>query len=84
MATIVVAAVTVLAVEHILTGGEALSVIAAAGGFTLGGTIGSASNGVSDTGSAPISRSASTGTATVSTLAPITANGDTTPTMKAE
>lgn len=38
MATVVIVAVSLLAIDHILTGGEALGSIAAASGFTLGVT----------------------------------------------
>jgi hypothetical protein len=43
MATIVIAAVVALAVANKLTGTEVLPVIAAAGGFTMGGTVASGS-----------------------------------------
>lgn len=43
MATIVITAVVILAVADKLTGTEVLPVIAAAGGFTLGGTVASGS-----------------------------------------
>lgn len=36
---IIVASVTALALDHVLTGGEALPVIASAGGFSLGGIV---------------------------------------------
>lgn len=43
MATIVITAVVILACVGKLTGSEVLPVIAAAGGFTLGGTVASGS-----------------------------------------
>jgi hypothetical protein len=43
MAFAVIAAVSTLAAMGVITGQEALPVIAAAGGFTLGGTVGSQS-----------------------------------------
>lgn len=57
MAALVIVAVSVLAILHILTGGEALPVIGAAGGFTLGGTIGSASASTASSGVAAQSAS---------------------------
>lgn len=58
MATVVIAAVTVLAATGTMTGGEVLPVIAAAGGFTLGGTV--ASGSASTATAATVEASAST------------------------
>ena len=43
MAVVVIAAATVLASLNVITGGEAIALIGAAGGFSLGGAVGYAS-----------------------------------------
>lgn len=49
MAVFVIAAGTILAALHVITGGEAIGLIAAAGGFSLGAGAGSASASVAAT-----------------------------------
>lgn len=65
MATVVIAAVTVLAVAGVMDGGEVLPVIAAAGGFTLGGTVASTSTSQAADLTAAVSQSISPPPATV-------------------
>jgi hypothetical protein len=82
MAALVIAAATVLASVHVITGGEAIALIGAAGGFSLGGAVGYASaSGAATTASVTTS---STGESTVRTSpastppAPVTTNGGST------
>ena len=63
MGTAMIAAACVLAIKRVITGGEALGVIGAAGGFSLGGSVGSAS--VTTAVGAIPAVSNSTGTSTV-------------------
>lgn len=59
MAIVVIAASVVLASEGIITGGEAIGLIGAAGGFTLGGTVASGSISTAATAAVDVSHSAS-------------------------
>ena len=70
MAAIITAAVTVLAITNRITGSEALIVITAAGGVSLGGSVASSSGGVLGLGSAiaSTSRGTSTSVPTVTTV----------------
>lgn len=54
----VIAAVTALALDHIITGGEAYGGILMAGGFTLGGTVASSSISTAATAAVDVSHSA--------------------------
>lgn len=55
----VIAAMVILAVDHVIAGGEAYGGILVAGGFTLGGTIASGSISTAATAAVDVSRSAS-------------------------
>lgn len=63
-ATIVTAAGVVLATQHIISGGEAIALIAAANGFTMGVTGASSSISTAASAAADVSHSASTLTST--------------------
>lgn len=65
MATVVIVCATVLASTHVITGGEAIGLIAGAGGFTLGAGAGSAS--ASSANQTVATTSASIGTAATTT-----------------
>lgn len=74
MASIVIAAVTVLASTGVISGGEALGVIGSAAGFSLGvGGASSSATSVVLTAPAHSSSSGSTGTATITPVSAIEA-----------
>lgn len=71
MATVVIAATVVLTVTGYVSGGEAMPVIVAAGGFTLAGTITSGSISTAANAAVDVSHSAS-GTAATRSQTPST------------
>lgn len=56
----VIVALVILAVDHVIAGGEAYGGILMAGGFTLGGTVASGSISTAATAAVDVSHSAST------------------------
>lgn len=58
-ATVAIIAFTLLALDHVITGGEAYGGILAASGFTLGGTVASGSISTAATAAVDVSHSAS-------------------------
>lgn len=64
---IVIVALTILAVDHLITGGEAFGGILGAGGFTMGGVVGSSSITTVPAAVVPVSTSAATTPATETT-----------------
>lgn len=70
MAIVVIASMTVLAALHIITGAEAIGVIGASGGFSLGAGGASASLFSAQPPTAVISDSGSSGTGTTVQIVP--------------
>jgi len=77
MATLVIAAAVVLAAMGIITGGEAIALIGAGGGFTLGGTV--ASGSISTAASAAADASHSIGATATPAPGTVTTTQTTTP-----
>jgi hypothetical protein len=85
VAVVVIAAAVVLAIFHEITGGEAIGLIASAGGFSLGGAVASSSAGVLQPSSVAVSTSPGASTLTLNGEK-LVANGNgatTTPTTPA-
>ncbi len=72
MATVVIAAVLVLAIDKLVGGGDALAVIVGAGGFTLGGTVASGSISTAASAASAISPSVSIAPTATETTPPST------------